>query len=677
MFRVISFRIIFVFSMLFISGMTVVYCQIDDAIKQELKDQAFESFEDGNFEQALSDYQILMNKFPRDPMYRYYCGACMVELNQDYEVAIEMLHFSSTRGVPEDVYFYLGEAYRKMYDFKKAKQYFLQFDKEAPRAMTKERHSKLLVRSIQAASRITMSYNPFEVINVTSMNMYDPDQYSQVRMKGGRLEVKPDAFFSEGEERGDLNSLMFMPERVERGAYVYFTAYEKSGKNGSQIFQAKRGNTGKWIDIKAVQKLNTELNEILPYFDPVSKDIYFASDGFEGIGGFDLYRSHFDEDRKEWSDPINLGFPINSAFDDYLLLPGKDLGMVMFFTGRSGSDSATAVYRVHFSEPKISLASETPEKIRQISMLGGKAAEVFEEVELTQVTEQTKKIEEPVRKVTSTPYIIKEVKTQITDSGSEYQSMVSGALKHQTVSDSLTELSTNARIKVRESDDPNDRWLYQKQIMVWEKKAINEQKMADDLYAKIADYKPQKIEDIPDAIEKDTVISKITVYRFTETYTETPVVDKSKSEVKVISPKVSEAPQVQTPVKKLEKTSVADFPQTTKSLNRFVMLAESPYSYQNPIPVNTTLPAGSFYRIQLGAFSKAIAPDAFGGLSPITGETIPERNLTKYYAGKFSKYTDAVNALSIVRSAGFEQAFIVSWYNGSKLTLEKVRKLEK
>ena len=201
----------------------------------------------------------------------------MVELDMDYEEAIEMLQFSSSRGVPDDVFYFMGEAYRKSYNFQKSKQYFLQFDKEASRTMARQKHSKLHIRSVQTARQITCEYNPFEVINVTSMNMYDPLQYSQVRMKGGVLQKKPKELVSEGEESDDLNSLMFLPEKVERGSYVYFTGYERSGKNGAQIFQARKGNTGKWIEIKPVREINTELDEILPYYDPVGKDIYFAS----------------------------------------------------------------------------------------------------------------------------------------------------------------------------------------------------------------------------------------------------------------------------------------------------------------------------------------------------------------------------------------------------------------
>jgi hypothetical protein len=692
MFREHSFRILLVFLILFSLGLNNSKGQVSDTAKTALKERALKQFESGDFEDALFDYLILMDKFPRDPMYKYYCGVCMVEMNLEYEEAIEMLHFSSTRGVPADVYYYLGEAYRRMYNFQKSKQYFLQFDKEASRAMARKQHSKLHVRSVQTASRITSEYNPFEVINVTSMNLHDQDQYSQVRMKGGILQKKPKEFYSEGEDSDDLNSLMFMPVKVDRGDYVYFSGYDKGGKNGTQIFQAKKGNTGKWNDIKPVSELNTELDEILPYYDPVGKDIYFASNGLEGVGGFDLYRSHFDEERNEWSAPINLGFPINSAFDDYLLLPGKDLGMVMFFTGRNGTDTSTTVYRVHFSEPKISLASASPKEIQRIANLGSVSTETQKEI-ATQIARAQKKEPKPVKKNVApkmTEWKIKEnapaskvVEASTPKVNNEYQSMVADALRYQTVSDSLTELSTSARIKVRDSEDPNDRWLYQKQILVWEKKAGTEQQMADDLYGKIAAYKPSAKTELPEAIEKEKEIGNIRVYKFKETVKEAarekPIDEENEVSPVEMKPELKKEPSAVIAETNVVPENKVNEPVKAagKALNRFVVLSASPYTNENPIPVNPELPSGSFYRIQIGAFSKPVKPDAFGGLSPITAETIPERGLTKYYAGKFSHYEDAVKAQSVLRSSGYETAYIVSWYNGSTMTLEKVRKLER
>jgi len=693
-----SQAVLLLFCLAFIFGTLNSNGQLAEHEVPALKQQAMEHFQSGAYASAKSDFSSLIKQFPQDPMYRYYLGICQVELSQDLDQAAELLTFASKRGVPEDVYYYLGEAYRKKYDFDQAKKYFLQFDKEASRSQAREKNSKLLIRSVQSAKLLTSMYNPFQVINVTFVNLHDPEEYEQVKMKGGNLVQKPAEFVSPGEDMTDLNALMFMPRVAERGKKVYFSGLEKNQKGGFQIMQARKGNTGKWTDIKAVDILNTEGDEILPYYDPVGKDIYYASNGKEGLGGFDLYQSHYDEERDEWSTPISLGFPVNSAFDDYLVLPGSDLGMVIIFSGRQASDSATAVYRVHLSEPKEALTTASPEELRRIANLDNIASRVLADYQALQDPSSPDKAPElaspaadPSPKAgestsaKETPGSKRENKTD-----AKYQSLIAQALRHQATSDSLTELSAAARMKVRDSDDPNDRWLYQKQIMVWEKKAKTERELADNYFTAVGGYSKEK--EVPDVLEKDTVINEITVYRYAldasaenagagdgTTEAKDPL---QKNETKEFPPGKEEGlPKKTTELQaKPANNPLPKGPEPVnvgKVVNDFDILAGSPYHADAPIPMDQAVPGGTFYRIQLGVYSKEAAPDAFGGIRPVTGEILKDRNLFKYYAGAFSRYSDAQKVLPKIRQAGYTDAFIVSWYQGKKMSVEKVQKLEK
>jgi hypothetical protein len=221
-----------------------------------------------------------------------------------------------------------------------------------------------------------------------------------------------------------------------------------------------------------------------------------------------------------------------------------------------------------------------------------------------------------------------------------YQQTLSAALSHQVVSDSLKDLATSARMRVRESDDPNDRWVWQKQIIVWEKKAGDEEAMADQLYAKMelerSDNTLRYAVNPPETIEVDRVIDDLTVYRFKE----------------------------------------QNSGQVTTAVNKFDILSSSPYSAANPIPMDIELPAGIFYRIQLGAYGSKVEPEVFGGISPITGEHIKERSLIKYFVGTFTKYDDASTALPRIHTLGYEDAFIVAWYNGNPVPTQKAKQLE-
>jgi hypothetical protein len=506
--------------------------------------------------------------------------------------------------------------------------------------------------------------------------------------------------------------------------------------------------------------LNTAGDEILPYFDPVGKDLYFASDGREGIGGFDLYRSHYDEERNEWSEPVSLGFPVNSAFDDYLLLPGTDLGMVTFFSARQTNDTAIAVYRVHLSEPKQSLASRSPQEIRRIANLDNAASEMMKEFEAYKDFLAVEREETPASLQTAHNEALTDAGSgsaapagasalpgrdhsgplQSADPG--YQALISAALRHQAASDSLTELSTAARIRVRESTDPNEKWLSQRQIMVWEKKSSEEQDLADGYFSQVADYnKPAassvithdtlKVERTeyklvdnaptemtvpsgPDVAEKAKAVFSGAAHQENEQSGATlPPKDAGPQTGKMNSEKVQQPVaardagnehsdgQLQTASgsEKGSSGSEEKFSVVTDGMSgsaidasgsgntgqtvrpaaapqAFELLAASPYSVSNPVPVDDPLPQGTLYRIQLGVFSGTVDPEVYGGLTPISAMTDPERNLVFYYAGNFKSYEAAMDALDIVRSQGFSDAFIVSWYNGARMSVEKARKLE-
>ena len=618
MFKQVSNSFVPLVAMLLFMAGTNLYGQQQSADTQELKEATLASYDQGNYRLALPGFQTLLELNKQDPLFSYYVGRCLVELNEDLDEAIELLYKASKQNITADAVFYLGRAYHLSYNFQGARSCYESYDRTASKQERKTHQVKHLIATCQSASDITSSYNPFEVMNVTFMDLSDSLQYSQVKMKGGELGRKPMGYFRGDEDREGLTTLMFRPKDPIRGDYQYFSGYSKNGKDGAQIFRVRKGSWKSWGDPVQLSSLNTEGNEILPYYDPIENVLYFASDGRYGVGGYDLYRSHYDMERDQWTEPVNLGFPVNSVADEYLLLPGADLGMVLFFSTRQGTDSTVTVYRVHLVEPKKETALYNDKQLREIAQLGGVAEEMLagfkaSSTPVQMAYEETKEVSVPA-----------------------YQETLALALNHQVVSDSLKDLASNARIKVRESDDPNDRWVWQKQIMVWEKRSRDEEQMADQLYAQMEHERSMQSDrpavNPPETIEVDREVGDLTVYRYT-----TP----------------ASAPII-----------------------RFDILSQSPYSAVNPIPMDVALPPGAFYRIQLGVFVDALEPDTYGGINPITGEYLKDRGMVKYYAGNFSRYEDASSALPRIHSQGFEDAFIVAWYNGTQVSTQKAKQLE-
>jgi outer membrane protein OmpA-like peptidoglycan-associated protein len=96
---------------------------------------------------------------------------------------------------------------------------------------------------------------------------------------------------------------------------VYFVSDRNAGR-GLDIFYSKitaDGSLGK--PRSAGPQINTKGDEVTPFFDFKTKTLYFSSNGWINIGGFDVFKTTWDANG-DWTDPEDLGMPVNSSADD-------------------------------------------------------------------------------------------------------------------------------------------------------------------------------------------------------------------------------------------------------------------------------------------------------------------------------------------------------------------------
>lgn len=86
------------------------------------------------------------------------------------------------------------------------------------------------------------------------------------------------------------------------------------------------------------------------------------------------------------------------------------------------------------------------------------------------------------------------------------------------------------------------------------------------------------------------------------------------------------------------------------------------------IPMDITIPDGTVYRIQVGAFSNPLDPNTFAELDPISGETVGN-GVVRYVVGFFVTYDAASNVLDGVHDLGYKDAFVVAYKNGKRISI--------
>jgi len=120
------------------------------------------------------------------------------------------------------------------------------------------------------------------------------------------------------------------------GKHLYFVSDKPGGQGGTDIYVAHRTKKGWSKPENLGPKINTDANEGFPFID-TDYNLYFCSKGHRGYGGFDIYISKT-LDLKEFSEPTNLGFPINSHGDDISFSLSKDKKKGLFSSSRNNGD---------------------------------------------------------------------------------------------------------------------------------------------------------------------------------------------------------------------------------------------------------------------------------------------------------------------------------------------------
>jgi hypothetical protein len=137
------------------------------------------------------------------------------------------------------------------------------------------------------------------------------------------------------------------------GKHLLFVAETDSGMGGKDIFISRRLPDGSWgIPHLLDSTINTIYNEEYPYFAPDGKSFFFASEGHNSMGGYDLFRCTYDENTGTFTKPENLGYPVNTSMDDMTISLSRSMRYAYIASLRPGGYGDLDIYRVVLKDVK-------------------------------------------------------------------------------------------------------------------------------------------------------------------------------------------------------------------------------------------------------------------------------------------------------------------------------------
>jgi len=133
------------------------------------------------------------------------------------------------------------------------------------------------------------------------------------------------------------------------GRYLFFTSDRPGGYGGMDIYASEYLGNERWsIPYNLGPKINSEFDEESPVLANGDKVLYFCSKGHKGMGGYDIFKSTFDLENKEFGAPENLGYPINTPDNDCYFTPTDDPNVAYYSTVKETGLGDMDIYRIMF-----------------------------------------------------------------------------------------------------------------------------------------------------------------------------------------------------------------------------------------------------------------------------------------------------------------------------------------
>jgi outer membrane protein OmpA-like peptidoglycan-associated protein/tetratricopeptide (TPR) repeat protein len=134
--------------------------------------------------------------------------------------------------------------------------------------------------------------------------------------------------------------------------FIYYAKDNANGKNGYDIYVSGVMNRPqrKYGTPNRINSITSPFNDGPIYLDADGETMYFASEGFNSMGGFDIFKVK--KEGGDWGKPVNMGYPINTPYDDFFFASSANGKYAYITSNREGGKGGYDIYRVTFWGPE-------------------------------------------------------------------------------------------------------------------------------------------------------------------------------------------------------------------------------------------------------------------------------------------------------------------------------------
>lgn len=289
--------------------------------------QAKAWYEAGDYEKAKPVFKRMVKSSPSNGKYNLWYGVCCLETGET-DLAIKHLETAVKRRT-QSGQLWLGKAYDTAYRFDEAITTF----EEYIEALEKLKRSTDVAEALLAKSKMGRQMTRgVERVSVIDSIVVDKDEFLNayhISPESGRLFI--DEKLGEG--------IAYITELKNK---LYYAAMQPDST--MSILSCDKRPDGWSKPAQLSERINANHNANYPYLLSDGITIYYAADGEDSFGGYDIFITRFNIDMNDYLYPENVGMPFNSPFNDYMMVIDEYSNLGWFASDRYQPEGKVCVY---------------------------------------------------------------------------------------------------------------------------------------------------------------------------------------------------------------------------------------------------------------------------------------------------------------------------------------------
>ena len=311
----------------------LLFCFILVGASAQTLEQAKAFYNKGQYEQAKPIFQKFVKTQPANGNYNLWYGVCCLETGEP-DVALKYLETAVKRRIPSGQ-LHLARTYNDLYRFEEAIKCYEDYISDlSKRKKPTEEAEKLLEKS---KSNFRMLKGIEEVCIIDSI-VVDKGHFLEVYKispESGKLFMYND-FFQDKEE---VEATVYETELSNK---IYYGERQPDGKLSILSRNKMQGEWGKGSLLPG--SINDSVNANYPYVLTDGVTIYYAADGENSIGGYDIFVTRYNTNTNTYLTPENMGMPFNSPYNDYMFVIDEFNNLGWFASDRYQPEGKVCIY---------------------------------------------------------------------------------------------------------------------------------------------------------------------------------------------------------------------------------------------------------------------------------------------------------------------------------------------